>query len=361
LQKLVLPDRNRAFTLVELLVVIAIIGMLIALLLPAVQAAREAARRTQCSNHLRQFGIAVHNFVTATGHLPPLSMHSSRPGIFVYLMPYYEQQVLYDLIMQHGKEFSMQYPRVTVGRPHERDSHQRWWNEYLNDQQRSAFGSISIWKCPTRRGGVQISTDVEWGQLGTDHWMPAGPVSDYAAVTNFDTSTPHSNWWDHHAFNSENAVHRQLGPWRPSRLPTGTPLSVDSSQLRDRIAYWGDGTSNIIVFGEKHIPSGRMNVCRFEWWNQGECSALTSNGTGSSGMARQIHPGLRLTRGPNDYTDDHDDHSPIRGYGFGSYHPGICQFLMGDGSTRAISVTTPMDTILTPLARANSGQTVALP
>jgi hypothetical protein len=280
-------------------------------------------------------------------------------------MPYYENQVLYDLIMQHGKEFAMMYPRVTTGRPHERDSHQRWWLEDLNEQQRIGFGSISIWKCPTRRGGVQISTDVEWGQLGTDHWMPAGPVSDYAAVVNRDyrpggNPSPR-NWWLHHEFNSAAHVHDQLGPWRPSRLPTGRPLSVDSSELRDRIGYWGDGTSNVLIFGEKHIPDGRMNVCRFEWWNQGECTALTSNGTGSSGMARQIHQNWRLARGPNDYIENRDEDSPLIGYGFGSYHPGICQFLLGDGSTRAISVATPMNTILVPLARANSGQSVALP
>jgi prepilin-type N-terminal cleavage/methylation domain-containing protein len=96
---------RRGFTLVELLVVIAIIGILVALLLPAIQAAREAARRTQCSNHLKQIGLAVHNFHDAQKGLPPLLLGRRRPSFWAVILPYMEQQSVWNQISFHG------YPR----------------------------------------------------------------------------------------------------------------------------------------------------------------------------------------------------------------------------------------------------------
>ena len=105
--------RGRGFTLVELLVVIAIIGILIALLLPAVQAAREAARRTQCTNNLKQLGLALHNYADVHKIFPPGGLEygwqtSSTLGAepadklvhnlngLVLLLPFIEQTALYD-------------------------------------------------------------------------------------------------------------------------------------------------------------------------------------------------------------------------------------------------------------------------
>ncbi|TVS12521.1 MAG: DUF1559 domain-containing protein [Planctomycetaceae bacterium] len=113
--------QRRGFTLVELLVVIAIIGVLVALLLPAVQAAREAARRTQCSNNLKQLGLALHNYQDTYNSLPficggtgdgggfgqhgcwaPHCTSAFRLSGFVGLLPYIEQQAVYDMSAQNN-------------------------------------------------------------------------------------------------------------------------------------------------------------------------------------------------------------------------------------------------------------------
>ncbi len=101
-------SKSRAFTLVELLVVIAIIGVLVALLLPAVQAAREAARRVQCSNNLHQMGLAVQNYMSTKRELPmgygrvledttDTRRSFVKPGLFSDILPYMEQQAAFNL------------------------------------------------------------------------------------------------------------------------------------------------------------------------------------------------------------------------------------------------------------------------
>jgi type II secretory pathway pseudopilin PulG len=348
--------------LVELLVVIAIIGVLIALLLPAVQAAREAARRSQCSNHLKQFGLGVHNFVSAKNNfLPPISIHTSRPSIMVLLMPFYEQSALYDKIMQYGQNKALLHDSTgTMHTGGEEQGYLKWWENTLTPEERDQFGSIAIWKCPSRRSGIQITT--EFDPIGSTYAMPAGPLTDYCAVIlhinaiNNPTASD-IDWRLCYASNDANHINNQLGPFRPS-ITNG---NIDTNIPRDPIAYWADGASNQIIFGEAHIPQNRLNVClAANWWTQVDCSALTANGLGRS-FARPVHPAYRLARGPQDYIGDSNAESSLSGYGFGSSHSGVCQFLIGDGSARAVSTTTPMDTILVPLANTGDGKAVTLP
>ena len=126
-----------AFTLVELLVVIAIIGILIALLLPAVQAAREAARRMTCTNHLKQFGLAIHNYHDATKGLP-CNMQGPQVDMVwgcwssqMMLMPYMEQQSRYDLIITPDS------------------SGNYMWIDGMHPAVLASSGLISIFACPS--------------------------------------------------------------------------------------------------------------------------------------------------------------------------------------------------------------------
>ena len=139
--------RSRTFTLVELLVVIAIIGILVSLLLPAIQAAREAARREQCINNLKQIGVgfmnheATHRFFPCAGwnawYLgdPQLGAGREQPGGWVYqILPFIEEQAIYDLTDDGD--------RLTVTAAQKRRS---------LDLQKSP---ISVFNCPSRRGSA---------------------------------------------------------------------------------------------------------------------------------------------------------------------------------------------------------------
>jgi len=140
----------RAFTLVELLVVIAIIGILIALLLPAVQAAREAARRMQCTNNLKQLALACHNHHDVHKRLPPIGFRSSpnqganfRRSWRVYILPFIEQQSITDLIAGGGVATSAAGNPAWASLPGGLDK-VPWDSDYLPWQ-----AYITAFRCPS--------------------------------------------------------------------------------------------------------------------------------------------------------------------------------------------------------------------
>jgi hypothetical protein len=348
-------------------VVIAIIGVLIALLLPAVQAAREAARRMRCTNHLKQFGIGVHNFHDTLNGLPPSVLCQYRMSLFVFIFPYIEQQSLYDIILTTednagNKTFSKSlttnawYGKNAIG------------GQKINNDQRKAFGSVPIYYCPTRRTPPAFLDDpttpnrsAEYpGSGSTDAQYYAGPQIDYAFIETASNNT--SNTWIQFA-NNDDAV--SVNPIRsPFRKSINNYVSATNPATywspRDTFAWLQDGTSNQLMIGEKYVNysefgGGRMGSCGYVG---DDCSYLTAgpDGTSVTSIVRTFDPNLGIAR------QSEPTYFGISGIGllFGSGHPGICNFLIGDGSVRGISITTP-HSILWALGCVNDDTSVAIP
>ena len=360
--------RNCGFTLVELLVVIAIIGILIALLLPAVQAAREAARRMQCSNHLKQIGLGIHTFHDAMRGLPPSNIgDTNRMTFWALLYPYIEQQALYNII---GEKRFQNMPDVTWN---------PWWRDNLTEAERSSFGSVPIYTCPSRRGKAATTGGTE-DINNTGFPLDNGPRTDYGMVftlNRFDSRPGVRYWTEHHNSApgaSSDQWNLQSGPFRVSNYDGGTPFTWQTTSWtpRDTFARMADGTSNQFCVGEKHFPPGRLEQCNGNPGVPGggpntcDCSYLTTGAWKSASVARAFTAftpdgttffmhSLAL---PANHAGDHEN--PVYTYGFGSPHAGVCQFVAGDGAVRSVSVTTPFD-ILDAFANVADGRSVSLP
>jgi len=256
------------FTLVELLVVIAIIGVLVALLLPAVQAARESSRRTQCSNHLKQIGLAVHGFEDINKVIPYTRL-DTRETYAVLLLPYLEQGNLFSQ-WDMNKQYYDQLPQVREA-------------------------TLKVYVCPSRRSPPKVSTAGDVHQDGTRPHIGGG-VSDY--TSNAGTTDGDTDYYE--GFNSTTAATCANGPfWYKSPIPL-------------RFTSVTDGISNTLFLGEKHITVKNLNA-EGSVWNGDHGNSFKKAGVGAP-LAR----------------------TPTGSGQFGSWHPGVCQFVLGDGSVRAV-------------------------
>ena len=210
---------RRAFTLIELLVVIAIISVLIGMLLPAVQKAREAAYRISCANNLKQIGLAMHLHHDNVGTLPPSRIAYAYATWAVLIMPYLEQDNLY-----------------------------RQWNlskTYYEQNNVARRTPVKVYFCPSRRSasdGLSVSGDVLVIGNGPVTPHTPGALADYAVVVDRSGhDDPQETCPDMHG--SFQAAHGY------------------------RFSDFTDGLSNTLLVGEKHTP---LNKDGIGWW---DCSS----------------------------------------------------------------------------------------
>lgn len=293
----------RGFTLVELLVVIAIIAMLVTMLLPAVQSAREAARRTQCSNNLRQVGLAILNFEGAYSKLPPSRFKNRHPSWFSIILPFVEGSA-------------------------ERDQWDLSKTYYDRENKIAREILLPVFRCPSR-GAIELTKEsISDGPANT-----LGAVGDYAG-------------------NAGDGVRGGNAFWRPGA--NGTIITADmfddegnkSTQWESDITLRRvtDGLSKTFFAGEKHIPALLANKqgSMYNGDHQPNCARIVGR---LAPLANSVHDTTRCQTGTCDT--------------FGSWHPGICQFVFADGHVAAIppSASTIM---LGRLASRNDEQPVDL-
>jgi prepilin-type N-terminal cleavage/methylation domain-containing protein len=288
---------RKAFTLVELLVVIAIIGVLVALLLPAVQAARESSRRTQCANNLKQLGLGVATFEDTNKQLPYSRTDPSETWT-VLLLPFIEQPA----------HFAIWDLKKT----------------YYQQTDQARLTSHGVLLCPTRRKPPAISKDNNFDVLqgSTPPFVP-GATSDYGC--NSGTQDGTNDYYDGIFSGIQYTLATAAnGPF----WYKGKPM---------RLAMITDGLSNTLFLGEKHVSVSELGK---------EGSAYNGDNGQPFKKAGIGNPLIRVPTQTGNMSR------------FGSWHPGVCQFVMGDGSVRAIRVTLDLTT-LGYLARRDDGQAVS--
>ena len=336
--------RLRGFTLVELLVVIAIIGILIALLLPAVQAARESARRIECTNKLKQISLAAHNYHDVAGTFPPAFLSgwnfttptARKRGIslYVHLLPFIEMGNLYD--------------RWDFNDPD---------NAFVGDMDSLAAKGPDL-LCPSE---PESENPLDYG---SKHIQGITMPPRHIKVTSYGGNAGTRSYHPDSGFLQADGVFFMAGP----------DSQPEPNQRPVRIADIGDGTSNTFFFGERSRWDPNYNTFAAQGWDWdfryygnwcGATRLVVAHVTLSSYSPINYrlpfdydHRGMASP--PASTAEDFKYYIDLRLCAYGSNHPGGANISMADGSVRFLSETIPL-AALRALSTRFGGEVEAVP
>ena len=366
------------FTLIEILVVISIISVLVALLLPAVQAARESARRMQCTNNLKQIGLGVHNFESGNKKLPNSGQCDSTGGstttymihsTATQILPYIEQQTIYNLLNHNANPIAT-YNAVASGNGfitptgcllHKNAKGLNYDDPNFPSGQTAGKNSISTFLCPSSPSQLR---DPVHGYGGFDYMFIALSDVDERPGSNYGSRTPTNNlsvWTSQVVGGMLNCDGAGFG-----RVTDGTSNTIlcieDASRSHPNIGNFGAFSTRFTPVSNAADPISMLTGINgrrvFAWIDADACT------NGYSGPSNAIAPASRLakvnnyklpTGGPNECRWSINNCGP-NDEPF-SFHNGGVNAGMGDGSVKFLSDSTD-GVLVKHMVGANEGNIV---